>query len=199
MQLITELNVTHIAVQTQTLHYTSDKNPHLVFFSVWSFEVTSFDESAFLSFSFQEETTDVQDIDLSRFVPQEVDDAGITVAATDRFSSRNQMKATKENHGKKPYLLELKAPCLSSYFLCVCLTSDVCLILLSEEQPNGACGGAEANGLSGAEGGEDDDGGGEDDGEEVPVDENLFTGEDLDELDEELNTLGLEDWGVGMN
>lgn len=54
---------------------------------------------------------------------------------------------------------------------------------------NGACGGAEANGLPGAqEGGED--GGGE---EDVPVDENLFTGEDLEELDEELNTLELED------
>jgi len=47
---------------------------------------------------------------------------------------------------------------------------------------NGACGGEDANGLSG-----------EEDEEEVPVDENLFTGEDLDELDEELNTLALED------
>lgn len=60
----------------------------------------------------------------------------------------------------------------------------------TEEQLNGACGGVEANGLSGEE-----DGGGEDDEEEeeVPVDENLFTGEDLEELDEELNTLALED------
>lgn len=56
---------------------------------------------------------------------------------------------------------------------------------LSEEQLNGACGGAEANGLA-----EDDDQG--ECEEEVPVDENLFT-EDLDELDEELNTLALED------
>lgn len=63
----------------------------------------------------------------------------------------------------------------------------------TEEQLNGACGGAEANGLSGAEG-DGEDGGGED--EEVPVDENLFTGEDLEELDEELNTLALEDWGA---
>lgn len=63
----------------------------------------------------------------------------------------------------------------------------------TEEQLNGACGGAEANGLSGAEdgGGEDDDE--EEEEEEVPVDENLFTGEDLEELDEELNTLALED------
>lgn len=51
---------------------------------------------------------------------------------------------------------------------------------------NGACGGAEANGLSGAEGGSEED-------EEVPVDENLFTGEDLEELDEELSTMALED------
>lgn len=64
-------------------------------------------------------------------------------------------------------------------------------LLPAEEQLNGACGGAEANGLSEAEG-EGEDGGGEDE-EEVPVDENLFTGEDLEELDEELNTLALED------
>ncbi|XP_041803413.1 zinc finger CCCH domain-containing protein 15 [Chelmon rostratus] len=103
-------------------------------------------------------TTEVQDIDLSRFVPQEVDNTGITVASMDRFNSRNKTHPT---------------------------TSD------GEEQLNGACGGAEANGLSGAEGG-GEDGGGEDE-EEVPVDENLFTGEDLEELDEELNTLALED------
>ncbi|XP_043992778.1 zinc finger CCCH domain-containing protein 15 [Gambusia affinis] len=110
----------------------------------------------------EEETdlTDVQDIDLSRFVPQEVDHTGITVASTDRFSSRNEA-ATGDN----------------------------------EDQLNSACGGSESNGLSGAEGG-GEEGGGEDDEDEeedVPVDENLFTGEDLEELDEELNTLGLED------
>ncbi|KAM9345318.1 zinc finger CCCH domain-containing protein 15 [Symphorus nematophorus] len=103
-------------------------------------------------------TTEVQDIDLSRFVPQEVDNTGITVASMDRFTSRNKTQPTATD---------------------------------SEEQLNGACGGAEANGLSGAEGG-GEDGGGEDE-EEVPVDENLFTGEDLEELDEELNTLALED------
>ncbi|XP_072246658.1 zinc finger CCCH domain-containing protein 15 [Leuresthes tenuis] len=115
---------------------------------------------------FEEEidTTNVQDIDLSRFVPQEVDNTGITVASTERFTSRTQKEKTKAD---------------------------------TEEQPNGACGGAEANGLSGAEGG-GEDGGGEDEDdeeeeEEIPVDENLFTGEDLEELDEELNTLGLED------
>uniref|UniRef100_I3IYZ0 Zinc finger CCCH domain-containing protein 15 n=1 Tax=Oreochromis niloticus TaxID=8128 RepID=I3IYZ0_ORENI len=104
------------------------------------------------------DTTGVQDIDLSRFVPQEVDNTGITVASTDRFTSRNKTETTESD---------------------------------DEEQLNGACGGAEANGLSEAEG-EGEDGGGEDE-EEVPVDENLFTGEDLEELDEELNTLALED------
>uniref|UniRef100_A0A3P8T610 Zinc finger CCCH domain-containing protein 15 n=1 Tax=Amphiprion percula TaxID=161767 RepID=A0A3P8T610_AMPPE len=110
----------------------------------------------------QIDTTAVQDIDLSRFVPQEVDNTGITVASMDRFSSRTTDTTEADN----------------------------------DEQLNGACGGAEANGLPGAEGG-GEDGGGEDEEEEeeeeVPVDENLFTGEDLEELDEELNTLTLED------
>ncbi|XP_035519409.1 LOW QUALITY PROTEIN: zinc finger CCCH domain-containing protein 15 [Morone saxatilis] len=106
-------------------------------------------------------STEFQDIDLSRFVPQEVDNTGITVASTDRFTSRKKTQPTETDN---------------------------------EELLNGACGGAEANGLSGAEGG-GEDGGGEDEEEEeeVPVDENLFTGEDLEELDEELNTLALED------
>ncbi|XP_057704297.1 zinc finger CCCH domain-containing protein 15 [Corythoichthys intestinalis] len=98
------------------------------------------------------DTTQVQDIDLSRFVPQEVDNTGITVAAVDRFTSRS--KKDQDN-----------------------------------DQLNGACGGSETNGPSGAEGG-GEAGGGE---EDVPVDENLFTGEDLEELDEELNTLALDD------
>ena len=43
---------------------------------------------------------------------------------------------------------------------------------------------------------EDNDGEGQEGGviDAVPVDENLFTGEDLDELEEELNTLDLEEW-----
>lgn len=106
------------------------------------------------------DTTDVQDIDLSRFVPQEVDNTGITVASTDRFTSRNKTETTESD---------------------------------DEEQLNGACGGAEANGLSEEEGGGEDGGGEDEEEEEVPVDENLFTGEDLEELDEELNTLALED------
>ncbi|XP_049456270.1 zinc finger CCCH domain-containing protein 15 [Epinephelus fuscoguttatus] len=105
-------------------------------------------------------STEVQDIDLSRFVPQEVDNTGITVASVDRFTSRNKTQPTPNDN---------------------------------EEQMNGACGGAEANGLSGAEGGGEDGGGDDEEEEEVPVDENLFTGEDLEELDEELNTLALED------
>ncbi|XP_053188415.1 zinc finger CCCH domain-containing protein 15 [Scomber japonicus] len=106
------------------------------------------------------DTTNIQDIDLSRFVPQEVDNSGITVASTDRFTSRSKTHPAEEDN---------------------------------EDQLNGACGGAEANGLSGAEGGGEDGGGEEDEEEDVPVDENLFTGEDLEELDEELNTMALED------
>ncbi|KAM3862676.1 zinc finger CCCH domain-containing protein 15 [Diretmus argenteus] len=108
----------------------------------------------------QVDPTVFQDIDLSRFVPQEVDNTGITVASVDRFTSRSKIRPTA--------------------------TDD-------EEQLNGACGGTEANGLSGAEGEEDDDDEEAGEEEEVPVDENLFTGEDLEELDEELNTLALED------
>ncbi|XP_077586102.1 zinc finger CCCH domain-containing protein 15 isoform X2 [Stigmatopora nigra] len=93
----------------------------------------------------------VQDIDLSRFVPQEVDYTGITMATMDRFASRSKKKDQ------------------------------------DKDQLNGACGGSGANGLSGAEGG------GSEAEEDVPVDENLFTGEDLEELDEELNTLALDD------
>ncbi|KAM9809233.1 zinc finger CCCH domain-containing protein 15 isoform 3-T3 [Syngnathus typhle] len=97
----------------------------------------------------KDDTMQVQDIDLSRFVPQEVDNTGITVAAVDRFTAMKQL--------------------------------------------NGACGGSDANGPSGAEGDGEAGGGEDEDGGDVPVDENLFTGEDLEELDEELNTLALDD------
>lgn len=53
------------------------------------------------SFKFQIDTTDVQDIDLSRFVPQEVNDTGITVASTDRFTSRNKTETTESDDGEK--------------------------------------------------------------------------------------------------
>lgn len=49
----------------------------------------------------------------------------------------------------------------------------------------------------------DSDGGGAGDegteSEAVPVDENLFTGEDLDELEEELNTLDLNEYHLSLN
>lgn len=50
---------------------------------------------------FQITTTEVQDIDLSRFVPQEVDNTGITVASMDRFTSRNKTQPTEEDSGEK--------------------------------------------------------------------------------------------------
>ncbi|KAK5882925.1 hypothetical protein CesoFtcFv8_021465 [Champsocephalus esox] len=105
----------------------------------------------------EDDFVDVQDIDLSRFVPQEVDHTvGITVASTDRFSARSKARPTDPD---------------------------------SEELLNGACGGEDTNGLSEEEEEEEE----EEEVEEVPVDENLFTGEDLEELDEELNELNLED------
>lgn len=66
------------------------------------------------SFCFpQINTTEIQDIDLSRFVPQEVDNTGITVASVDRFSSRNKTKPTEEDGGKNdpqlPHAFPLKA------------------------------------------------------------------------------------------
>lgn len=47
----------------------------------------------------QIDTTEIQDIDLSRFVPQEVDNTGITVAAVDRFTSRNKTEPTETENG----------------------------------------------------------------------------------------------------
>ncbi|XP_049591134.1 zinc finger CCCH domain-containing protein 15 isoform X2 [Syngnathus scovelli] len=107
----------------------------------------------------KDDTMQVQDIDLSRFVPQEVDNTGITVAAVDRFTAMS--KSQKMNQDK--------------------------------QQLNGACGGSDANGPLGAEGDGEAGGGEDEDGCDVPVDENLFTGEDLEELDEELYTLALDD------
>ncbi|XP_029306413.1 zinc finger CCCH domain-containing protein 15 isoform X1 [Cottoperca gobio] len=53
------------------------------------------DETRYASDDYEDEmeetdSIDIQDIDLSRFVPQEVDNTGITVASTDRFTSRNK-------------------------------------------------------------------------------------------------------------
>ncbi|KAM9726206.1 zinc finger CCCH domain-containing protein 15 [Menidia menidia] len=124
------------------------------------------DDTRYASESEEEEEAEVdaanvQDIDLSRFVPQEVDHTGITVASSERFPAAKPK--TKRD---------------------------------AEEQLNGACGGADANGmLPGPEdgGGDEEEEDEEEEEEEIPVDENLFTGEDLEELDQELNTLALED------
>ncbi|KAG9349476.1 hypothetical protein JZ751_027921 [Albula glossodonta] len=99
-----------------------------------------------------EEVETYQDIDVARFVPKEVDNAGITVASADRFNTRSVPE--KETDDNK----------------------------LSE-----ASGGVQNGEQSEGELPEHED------TEAVPVDENLFTGEDLDELEEELNTLELED------
>ncbi|KAG7330731.1 hypothetical protein KOW79_004700 [Hemibagrus wyckioides] len=112
----------------------------------------------------EEDDEQCQDIDIARFVLKEVDNTGITVAAADRFTSRVQPSSETDDHK------------------------------LSE-----ASGGVE-NGEDHTleeDGSTDSDGGGAGDedaeSEAVPVDENLFTGEDLDELEEELNTLDLDE------
>ncbi|XP_059417677.1 zinc finger CCCH domain-containing protein 15-like [Carassius carassius] len=105
-----------------------------------------------------ENTEEVQDIDIARFIPKEVDYAGITVASADRFTA--------------------KAP----------TTNDTDDNKLSE-----ASGGAVENGELGQDQTLEDGETNEVESEAVPVDENLFTGEDLDELEEELNTLDLDE------
>ncbi|XP_034160716.1 zinc finger CCCH domain-containing protein 15 [Pangasianodon hypophthalmus] len=117
----------------------------------------------------EEEEEQCQDIDIARFVLKEVDNTGITVAAADRFSSRVQPSG--ETDGE---------------------TDDYKLSEASGGVENGEDHTLEEGGAS-----TDSDGGGAGDEEAesgtVPVDENLFTGEDLDELEEELNTLDLDE------
>nr|AAH28787.1 Zc3h15 protein [Mus musculus] len=98
----------------------------------------------------------VNDIDISLYVPRDVEETGITVASVERFSTY----APDKDENK-----------------------------LSE-----ASGGLAENGER-SDLDEDSGGGGQENGsiDAVPVDENLFTGEDLDELEEELNTLDLEE------
>lgn len=102
------------------------------------------------------DTSDVQDIDLSRFVLKDVDETGITVASNERFST---------------------------YITSTDREDD---IKLSE-----ASGGEIRNGEHSNYEEEEESEEEEDDNliNDVPVDENLFTGEDLDELEEQLNTL----------
>lgn len=113
------------------------------------------DDTHYVAEEDEEETdsSDVQDIDLTRFVLKDVDETGITVASHERFSS--YVTSTDKDDTK-----------------------------LDE-----ASGGDLRNGEQSdyAEQNEDDDQ--EDLEDAVPVDENLFTGEDLDELEEQLNTL----------
>ncbi|XP_078084661.1 zinc finger CCCH domain-containing protein 15 [Mustelus asterias] len=108
-----------------------------------------------------EEATQINDIDVSRFVPIEINDTGITVSTgTERLGPTHSARLPKE------------------------MSNDA-----DENKLDEASGGV-ANDT------EDDKLDGElEDGhvDGVPVDENLFTGEDLDELDEELDDLDLED------
>ncbi|XP_057602216.1 zinc finger CCCH domain-containing protein 15 isoform X1 [Hippopotamus amphibius kiboko] len=103
-----------------------------------------------------DDSVSVNDIDLSLYVPRDVDETGITVASLERFSTYTSEK--------------------------------------DENKLSEASGGRAENGeRSDLE--EDNEGEGQENGaiDAVPVDENLFTGEDLDELEEELNTLDLEE------
>ncbi|XP_068100974.1 zinc finger CCCH domain-containing protein 15 [Hyperolius riggenbachi] len=101
------------------------------------------------------DTSDVKDIDLSRFVLKDVDETGITVASSERFST--YLTSTRNKEDKKL---------------------------------NEASGGEITNGAQSDYEEESEDEDEQDDLiDDVPVDENLFTGEDLDELEEELNIL----------
>lgn len=55
----------------------------------------------------QTNTTEVQDIDLSRFVPKEVDNTGITVATMDRFTSRNKTQPTEIDNGNSMHIITI--------------------------------------------------------------------------------------------
>ncbi|XP_029461817.1 zinc finger CCCH domain-containing protein 15 isoform X1 [Rhinatrema bivittatum] len=104
-----------------------------------------------------EDMDDITDIDLSRFVPQDVDETGITVASLERFST--YISSTEKDENKL----------------------------------NEASGGGAENGVQSDLEDEDEDEQENGEIDAVPVDENLFTGEDLDELEEELNTLDLKE------
>lgn len=103
-----------------------------------------------------DDSVGVNDIDVSLYIPRDVEETGITVASLERFSTY----ASDKDENK-----------------------------LSE-----ASGGLAENGER-SDLDEDSGVGGQENGsiDAVPVDENLFTGEDLDELEEELNTLDLEE------
>ncbi|ROL52363.1 Zinc finger CCCH domain-containing protein 15 [Anabarilius grahami] len=106
-----------------------------------------------------EDSDEVQDLDVARFIPKEVDHAGITMASADRFTAR----APPSNDTDDNKLSEASGGAMEN----------------GEHSPDQTL-----------EDGETND---EEESEAVPVDENLFTGEDLDELEEELNTLDLDE------
>ncbi|EHB07403.1 Zinc finger CCCH domain-containing protein 15 [Heterocephalus glaber] len=103
-----------------------------------------------------DDSVSVNDIDLSLYIPRDVDETGITVGSLERFSTyaldRDENKLSEASGGRAENGER----------------SDL-------EEDNELDG--RKTGAIGA----------------VPVDENLFTGEDLDELEEELNTLDLEE------
>lgn len=74
--------------------------------------------------------------------------------------------------------------------------TDLCFVS-KDNKLSEASGGAMENGEhsqdQSLEDGETNEEEEEEEAEAVPVDENLFTGEDLDELEEELNTLDLDE------
>lgn len=64
----------------------------------------------------QTSTTEVQDIDLSRFVPKEVDNTGITVATMDRFTSRNKTQPTEIDNGNSMHLIKINSQSSCRHF-----------------------------------------------------------------------------------
>ncbi|XP_017923373.1 zinc finger CCCH domain-containing protein 15 isoform X1 [Manacus vitellinus] len=132
----------------------------------------------------------INDVDLNLYVPKAVEETGITVASPERFSTYTSVEKDACN------FLE-QSPDLCALVECMprSLRVRVFQVQTLDNKLSEASGGdinsSEQNDLE-----EDNDGDGElENGviDAVPVDENLFTGEDLDELEEELNTLDLEE------
>ncbi|GCB73792.1 zinc finger CCCH domain-containing protein 15 [Scyliorhinus torazame] len=108
-----------------------------------------------------EEAAQINDIDVSRFVPIEINSTGITVSTgIERLGATHSASLPKEMSNEA-----------------------------DENKLDEASGGIANDSEDGKLDGELEDG--HVDG--IPVDVNLFTGEDLDELDEELDDLDLED------
>ncbi|ERE64127.1 zinc finger CCCH domain-containing protein 15 [Cricetulus griseus] len=103
-----------------------------------------------------DDSVGANDIDVSLYIPRDIEERGITVASLERFSTY----ASDKDDNKLSEATGDRAE------------SDERNDL---DEDNGS--GAQENGSIDA----------------VPVDENLFTGEDLDELEEELNALDLEE------